>query len=114
MPCSRKIASTLLLTAAGEVVRDPLVELSAEGRITTLRRCAAADRDPFTAFYAGLLVPDFPADWQAAFEGLKGAQRPLQQLLPPLLTPGAGVLILLSGLDYERLTLTPRSRICKL
>lgn len=115
MPCSRKIASNLLLTAAGEVVRDPLVELAADGTLSAIRRCAAADREPFTAFYAGLLVPGFPADYRAAFEALqKAAPQPLQELLPPLLDPQEGVLVLLSGLDYERLTLTPRSEICKL
>lgn len=115
MPCNRKIASNLLLTATGGLLHDPLVELSAEGRIVTVRRCAAADREPFTEFYAGLLVADFPCDYRTVFERLKAAApQPLDALLPPLLTPQKGVLVLLSGLDYARMTLTPRSEIRKL
>ena len=115
MPCNRKIASNLLLTADGRLLRDPLIELSTEGRIVSLGRCAAADREPFTVFYAGLLVVGFPPDYRTCFEQLKAAPpQPLHELLPPLLDPQEGVLVLLSGLDYEHLRLTPRSEIRKL
>ncbi len=115
MPPCRKIASNLLLTAAGDLVRNPLVYLSAEGRILAVRRldeAAGADRSPFTEFHAGLLVPRFPADWRDRFEALRGDRTtPLPQLLAPLLRPEGGVLVLLSGLDYDRMTLTDRSAI---
>lgn len=115
MPPCRKIASNLLLTAAGDLVRAPLVCLSAEGRLLAVHRtgeAAEADRSPFTEFYAGLLVPHFPADWRDRFEALRGDRTtPLPQLLAPLLLPEGGVLLLLSGLDYGRLTLTDRSVI---
>lgn len=71
------------------------------------------DRLAATEFYAGLLVPDFPADYRAAFDGMRAAALPLSELLPQAVTPG-GVLVVISGLDYESLRLTPQSQIRKL
>ena len=76
-------------------------------------RPRAPDRLAATEFYAGLLVPDFPADYRAAFDGMRAAALPLSELLPRIVTPG-GALVVISGLDYDSLRLTPQSQIRKL
>ena len=97
---SRRIASNLLWTPQG-LVRHPLLTLGADGRVLSAE------------FYAGLLVPDFPADYRAAFDGMRVAALPLSELLPRIVTPG-GALVVISGLDYDSLRLTPQSQIRKL
>lgn len=110
---SRRIASNLLWTPGG-VVRDPLLTLGPDGRVLAVESCPDPDRQPATEFYSGLLVPGFPADYRAAFERLCGdLATPLPVLLAQTVTPG-GVLVVISGLDYESLRLTPRSQIRKL
>ena len=84
---SRRIASNLLWTPQG-LVRHPLLTLGADGRVLSAEYCPDPDRLAATEFYAGLLVPDFPADYRAAFD--------------------------ISGLDYDSLRLTPQSQIRKL
>lgn len=80
----RRIASNLLWTPQG-VVRDPLLEVAPDGRVLSVAVCAEPDRQPFTEFYAGLLVPDFPADYRAAFCCLLAeARTPLPELLAAL------------------------------
>lgn len=107
----RKIASNLLWTPQG-VVRHPLVEVADDGRVLSVASCVDPDRLPFVEFRAGLLVPDFPADFRTAFDALP-PDRPLSESLPPILTPGRGVLVVISGLDYDTLRLTPAARIEK-
>lgn len=105
----RRIAAHLLLTAAGERVRRPLVEFAPDGRIRSVAQWRDVDREPFTVFYAGLLVPDFPTDYRAAFAAVAADRTtPLDRLLPR--TP-QGVTVLLTGIDYERLLLTDRTTI---
>lgn len=112
MPPCRKIASNLLLTPAGELLRNPLVELSAEGRIRAIRRLDAVDRSPFTEFYAGLLLPHLRPEAAARCKALLGDRTtPLTQLLRPLQQEGAGGLLLLAGLDYAQLTFTEQSSV---
>lgn len=106
---SRKIASNLLWTPQG-LVRYPLVGLSADGRVLSVASCPEPDRVAFVEFRPGLLVPDFPADFRAAFAALP-ADRPLSESLPPLLAPGCGIAVVISGLDYDSLRLTPAARI---
>ena len=101
---SRRIASNLLWTPQG-LVRHPLLTLGADGRVLSAESCPDPDRLAATEFYAGLLVPDFPADYPAAL--------PLSELLPRIVTPG-GALVVISGLDYDSLRLTPQSQIRKL
>ena len=102
---SRRIASNLLWTPQG-LVRHPLLTLGADGRVLSAECCPDPDRLAATEFYAGLLVPDFPADYRAA-------ALPLSELLPRIVTPG-GALVVISGLDYDSLRLTPQSQIRKL
>ena len=102
---SRRIASNLLWTPQG-LVRHPLLTLGADGRVLSAESCPDPDRLAATEFYAGLLVPDFPADYRAAFDGMRAAALPLSELLPRIVTPG-GALVVISGLDYDSLRLTP-------
>ena len=104
---SRRIASNLLWTPQG-LVRHPLLTL-----VLSAESCPDPDRLAATEFYAGLLVPDFPADYRAAFDGMRAAALPLSELLPRIVTPG-GALVVISGLDYDSLRLTPQSQIRKL
>ena len=108
----RKIASNLLWTPQG-VIRHPLVEVAPDGRVLSVASCSDPDRIPFVEFRAGLLVPGFPEDFRAAFRSLP-ADRPLSESLPALLAPGHGVLVVISGLDYGSLRLTPAARIEKI
>lgn len=105
----RKIASNLLWTPQG-VVRHPLVELADDGRVLSVAACFDPDRQPFVEFRAGLLVPDFPADFRAAFAALAPG-RPLSESLPSILVPGQGIAVIISGLDYDSLTLTSTARV---
>ena len=98
---SRRIASNLLWTPQG-LVRHPLLTLGADGRVLSAESCPDPDRLAATEFYAGLLVPDFPADYRAAFDGMRAAALPLSELLPRIVTPG-GALVVISGLDYDSL-----------
>ncbi len=107
----RKIASNLLWTPRG-IFRHPLVEVAEDGRIAAVSSCSDPDRLPFVEFRPGLLVPDFPRDFRAAFRSLP-VDLPLTRSLPPLLVPGRGLLVVLSGLDYDSLMLTPAARIDK-
>ena len=109
---SRRIASNLLWTPGG-IVRNPLLTLDSGGRVVAVETCPEPDRLAATEFYAGLLVPDFPADYRAAFDGMRVAALPLSELLPRIVTPG-GALVVISGLDYDSLRLTPQSQIRKL
>ena len=105
---SRRIASNLLWTPQG-LVRHPLLTLGADGRVLSAECCPDPDRLAATEFYAGLLVPDFPADYRAAFDGMRVAALPLSELLPRIVTPGEA-LVVISGLDYD----SPQSQIRKL
>ena len=110
---SRRIASNLLWTPGG-IVRNPLLTLAPDGRVVAAGSCPDPDCLAATEFYAGLLVPGFPADFRAAFERLcRSSAAPLPELLAQTVTPG-GVLVVISGLDYESLRLTPRSQIRRL
>ncbi len=111
----RRIASNLLWRD-GRLLRDPLVSLTAEGRIAAVAVCPAPDRQPATAFYAGVLVADFPADSKEAFRRLAAlAGRPLGEALAAVGCPApGGVAVVLSGLDYATLRLTERVRMRRL
>ncbi len=97
------------------MVVNPLVELDAAGRIRAVTVCTEPDREPFTEFYAGVLVADFPADYRAAFRQMLTARnRPLEEQLAESLPSGAateGVLVVIAGLDYAPLRLTDASTI---
>lgn len=109
----RRIASNLLWTPQG-LVRMPLVTLAPDGRVLSAEVCPEPDRLASTEFYAGLLVPGFPEDFRAVFERLRAADSPLSELLPGVVEPDGGVLVVISGLDYDALRLTPQSQIRKL
>ena len=53
---SRRIASNLLWTPQG-LVRNPLVEVAADGRILSVGTCSDPDGMPGTEFYSGVLAP---------------------------------------------------------
>lgn len=81
----RRIACNLLWTPRG-VVCNPLAEVAPDGTVRAVRICPEPDREPFTEFYAGLLVPDFPADCRAAFDWLAARrEQPLDELLARLI-----------------------------
>ncbi len=104
MPQLRKIASNLLWTPQGWV-RHPLVGLAGDGSVRSVASCP----EP------GVLVPDFPVDFRAVFERFRAAPaRPLDEWLPSVVTPGRGVLVLISGLDYDSLQPTAFTRIERL
>ena len=110
---TRRIASNLLWTSGG-IVRNPLLTLGPDGRVLAVESCPEPDGLAATEFYSGLLVPGFPADYRTAFERLCGdSATPLPELLAQTVTPG-GVLVVISGLDYDSLRLTPESLIRKL
>lgn len=111
-PFHRRIASNLLWTPQG-VVRNPLVTFYGDGGGFLVERCSAPDRLPQTEFYAGMLVADFPQDYLSAFERLRESPEDLSELLPHTVMPG-GVWVVISGLDYARMRLTPHSRIQRL
>lgn len=137
----RRIASNLLWTGEG-LLRDPLLELDADGRILRIAQCAEPDRLAATEFYAGVLVPGFPADYRAAFSRMcahtppflpdllralpagaaggshpafsAGGNTPFSSVCahtPPFSNCSEGVLVVISGLDYETMLLIGRSRI---
>ncbi len=106
----RRIASNLLWTPRG-VVHNPLVSFSAEGRPLHIETCTEPDRQAATEFHAGLLVLDFPADYRAAFVAMQAEDAPLTELLPHYVPADGGVAVVLSGLDYDALRLTPQSVI---
>lgn len=107
---NRRIAANLLWTPQG-IVRNPLVTFSPEGRPLHIERCTDPDRLPATEFHAGLLVLDFPADYRAAFDALQAGDASLNELLPRCVPAEGGIAVVLSGLDYDRLRLTPQSHI---
>lgn len=110
----RRIASNRLWTPQG-IVPWPLVTFSSDGRVLSVETCPDPDRRAGTEFYAGLLVGDFPADYRRAFDALLArSAEPLTATLPALLAPGSGVWVVLSGLDYATLRLTPRAQILRL
>lgn len=106
----RRIASNLLWTPQG-VVRNPLVPFSPEGRPLRIESCAEPDRQPATEFHAGLLVLDFPADYDAFFPQWCAERASLSERLPHHVPADSGIAVVLSGLDYDELRLTPESRI---
>ncbi|MDE6624575.1 MAG: cytosine deaminase [Alistipes sp.] len=113
VPQPRKIASNLLWTPQG-VVRSPLATLDADGRVLCVEQCPDPDRRAATEFYAGLLVAEFPAAFREAFERLKTDGRPLSESLAECVPAPGGVPVIISGLDYDTLLPTSRSRIRRL
>lgn len=113
VPPFRRIASNRLWTPGG-LVRNPLVTLDAAGRIRSVEVCPDPDRLPATEFYAGMIVPDFPPDYRAAFERLRREPDALSDALSRLLPAPDGVTVVLTGLDYSALRLLPQAQIRKL
>lgn len=103
----RKIASNLLFDGH-TLHRNPLVELSDEGEVLRITTVAHPDRQPFTEFYAGMLVVG--VDPAMLPQLLSDHTTPLLDLLPPTINPARGRLMLLTGLDYAQLRFTTESR----
>lgn len=106
----RRIASNLLWTPQG-VIRHPLVVFGPDGRLLRIEQCAEPDRLPATEFHAGLLVLDFPMDYETLFSKLRAEQASLSERLPHYVPASPGCPVVLSGLDYDTLRLTPCSRL---
>ena len=106
----RRIAAHRLWTPQG-VVEHPVVTLSPEGRIAALETAADPDRMAATEFRAGVLVPDFPADYRAAFAELLREGGSLAELLPARVPAPGGRWVVICGLDYAEMRLTEQSRI---
>ena len=113
MTSERRIASNLLWTPQG-VIRRPLAVFGPDGRLLRIEPCAEPDRQPATEFYAGLLVLDFPADYEAVFAKLRAERASLYECLPHYVPATPGCPVVLSGLDYDTLRLTSRSCITAL
>ena len=108
---NRKTASNLLWSSEG-LVRNPLVEWDATGRVVSLRTCDAPDREPFTEFLAGLLVLDFPRDIRATLDYMqRQADLPLPEQLSRISPAKSGIPVVISGIDYEMMRLTADTRI---
>lgn len=107
----RKIASNLLLDSEG-LHRNPLIELSDAGELCAVTYTAHPDREPFTEFFAGVVV--------VGLEGFDPARlhddlsTPLPELLRPYLRVGSRRVVLFTGLDYTHLRLTQASRLRRL
>lgn len=102
----RRIASNRLLTREG-LVLHPLVTLDEQGEVVEVCRSEAPDREPFTEFYAGVLVIGLEEE---LIPGLQKSREPLTKWLPALLTDRQ-TLHLITGLDYPTLTPTSDLRI---
>lgn len=85
----------------------PIVTLDEQGEVIEVCRSEAPDREPFTEFYAGLLVIGLREE---LIPGLQKSREPLTKWLPALLTDRQ-TLYLITGLDYPTLTPTPNTRI---
>lgn len=85
----------------------PLVTLDKQGEVVEVRCSEAPDREPFTEFYAGVLVLGLEEE---QIPELPKSREPLTKWLPALLTDRQ-TLYLLTGLDYPTLTPTPNTRI---
>ncbi len=85
----------------------PLVTLDEQGEVVEVCRSEAPDREPFTEFYAGVLVLGLEEE---LIPELPKRREPLAERLPGLLTDRQ-TLHLLTGLDYPTLTPTPDLRI---
>lgn len=102
----RKIASNKLINRHG-LLLNPLVELDDRGLIVRVTTTARPDREPFTEFYAGLLVVGLD---NVHTEELLRCLQPLTEWLPSRLTDSSE-LYLLTGLDFKTLSPTPQTRI---
>lgn len=102
----RKIASNKLINRHG-LLLNPLVELDDRGLIVRVTTTATPDREPFTEFYAGLLVVGLD---NVHTEELLRCLQPLTEWLPSRLTDNSE-LYLLTGLDFTTLSPTPQTRI---
>lgn len=110
----RRIASNYIWTRERGFERHPVAEISAAGEISSLRLLDDPDREPFTEFYSGVLVAGFPLDERAAFAAmLRRRELPLEELLRECVS-SEGSVVVISGLDYERMRLTPQSCLLKI
>lgn len=109
----RLVASNLLWSPQG-VLSHPLLRLAADGRVLGVTRCDDPDRRAATEFRAGVVVPDFPADWRECFARLCAQRRPLTELLPRCCPAPQGVTVVISGIDYATWLPTPAARIERL
>lgn len=109
----RRIASNLLWTPGG-IVRNPLLTLAPDGRVVAVESCSEPDRLAATEFYSGLARPRLPGRLPHGFRtpvpGLGDAAARTARADGD----AGGVLVVISGLDYESLRLTSRSQIRRL
>lgn len=110
----RRIAAHLLWHR-GALIRRPVVTLDASGAVVRIERFdadpAGRDRLAATRFCAGMLIPDFPADYRPVFAAWCASGRPLPELLAETVPARPGCLVAVSGFDYATLQPTPQSRI---
>ena len=108
MQPSRKIASNALLTADGVLHRHPLMHLNEAGEVVSIEFCSSPDRQPFTEFRAGIVVPRLSRE---AFEAVRhNLNTPITELLPPYMEQDSTQAALLTGLDYATMSFTAESR----
>lgn len=105
----RKIASNRLLRRTG-LLRNLLVRLNEQGEVVEVRTTENPDREPFTEFYAGLLVLGLDRE---QIEQVLKSREPLHEWLPALLTDQP-TLHLVTGLDPASLCATPSVRVQRL
>lgn len=92
-------------------MRNPLLTVAGDGLVLCVESCAEPDSVPCVEFYSGMLVAEFPADWRGTFEAMKTRMEPLDELLRAVVPAPDGVLVVISGLDYDAMRLTERSQI---
>ncbi len=99
------------------MVRNPLVGFDSSGCAVEILSCDEPDRKPFTEFYAGLMVLDFPVRWRETFSAMmQRRDKPLEELLEEIVLPTSETTctVIISGMEYSPLRLTAQSEIVKI
>ncbi len=110
----RQIASNYIWSRERGFEAHPVATVDATGRITACRLVADPDREPFTEFFSGVLVGGFPVAYREVFrEMMTSQEKGLDALLRENIT-GEGCVVVISGLDYGTMSLTPRSEIMRI
>lgn len=109
----RYIASNYIWSRERGFERHPVATVSDEGRIVALKLLENPDREPLTEFFSGVMVEGFAADERGAFDEMMHSSERGLDLLLRRHTSACGGVVVLSGLDYEKMELTPQSQILR-
>lgn len=110
----RRIASNYIWSRERGFEAHPVAVVGDGGDITSFKLLADPDREPMTEFFSGVLVGGFPSAWRETFaEMMASPCRTLDTLLRERVGDG-GCVVVISGLDYATMSLTPRSQLLKI